>query len=274
MTWISACKTFSEFILAVYFVFSSQLVLSSHRFFPRYVLSYFLFFSGVGCPRVIHEILWETLYYSPNVVFCRAGHTREILECTRNQVPLSILIIPFSSRPLKLPNHFCVTVAHSCFPSLSLQNEISIYIHFIFPLFNKSFLFLWLLNNDVLSFSNQCSLYGYDYLIAFWKLVKSVGRLLVPVWMITSGGSVATAILSTASAVSPVVYPRYENLGISWWERYFWIDMLYHLITDKCYGSCFKCCTVLDNIFANSRGIRMSSRPLNLGVNLPCDLEK
>ena len=127
----------------------------------------FSFLSGVGCPRVIHEILWETLYYAPNVVFCRAGHTREILECTRNQVPLSILIIPFSSRPLKLPNHFCVTVAHSCFPSLSLQNEISIYIHFVFPLFSKSFLFLWLLNNDVLSFSNQCSFYLYDYLIAF-----------------------------------------------------------------------------------------------------------
>lgn len=73
VTWVSACIIFCEFILAVYFVFSCQLVLSSHRFFPRYVLSYFLFFSGVGCPRVIHEILWETLYYSPNVVFCRAG---------------------------------------------------------------------------------------------------------------------------------------------------------------------------------------------------------
>ena len=113
----------------------------------------FSFISGVGCPRVIHEILWEISYYSPNVVFCRAGHTRGILECTSNQVPLSILMIPFSSRPLKHPNHFWVTVAHSCFPSLSL--------------FSKSFLFLCLLNNDVLSFSNQFSFYGYDYLIAF-----------------------------------------------------------------------------------------------------------
>lgn len=46
---------------------------------------------------MIHEILWET-FFSLNVVFCRAGHTQEILECTGNQVPLSILIIPFSSR--------------------------------------------------------------------------------------------------------------------------------------------------------------------------------
>jgi len=47
---------------------------------------------------MIHEILWETLCCSLNVVFCRAGHTREILDCTTNQIPLSILIMPFSSR--------------------------------------------------------------------------------------------------------------------------------------------------------------------------------
>ena len=44
---------------------------------------------------MIHEILWETLCCSSS---CRVGHTREILDCTTNQIPLSILIMPFSSR--------------------------------------------------------------------------------------------------------------------------------------------------------------------------------
>ena len=47
---------------------------------------------------MIHEILLETLYYSVNVVFCRAKHTREIFHCRSNQISLRILVMPFSSR--------------------------------------------------------------------------------------------------------------------------------------------------------------------------------
>jgi len=116
-------------------VFSFQLVLSSHQFF--FIMFHPLFcFSAEGCPWRIHEILWETLFHSPDVVSCRTGHTREILECTRNQVSKSILIMPFHLKP---PTHFCVTVAHLCFSSLPLLNEISIHTQLMFPLFNDVF---------------------------------------------------------------------------------------------------------------------------------------
>ena len=69
---------------------------------------------------MIHEILWET-FFSLNVVFCRAGHTREILESTRNQVPLRNLIMPFSSRDeheVVILAYLQRSAAHSCLPSL------------------------------------------------------------------------------------------------------------------------------------------------------------
>ena len=44
---------------------------------------------------MIQARFWE--FYFPNVVFCDAGHTQEMLEYMRNQVALSILIMAFSS---------------------------------------------------------------------------------------------------------------------------------------------------------------------------------
>ena len=77
-------------------MFSFQLVLSSHQVFPQYVPSFVLSLWGRVSADDPRDIM-GTLHYSPNVVFCRAEHTRAILECTRNQGPLTILIMPFSS---------------------------------------------------------------------------------------------------------------------------------------------------------------------------------
>ena len=109
---------------------------------------------------MIHEILRKMWYYSPDVVFCRMGHTRKILECTRNQICLSILIIPFQSRD----KHELIIFANPklMFSQSSTAKEVSFHMQSIFPLFNKTFLFIYFLNNYALFcccfFSNQCSL--------------------------------------------------------------------------------------------------------------------
>jgi len=45
------------------------------------------------------------------------------------------------------------------------------------------------------------------------ELTDSTGRLLVPVWIMTREGSDAMAILSTASAISPVVFRDMKIYG-------------------------------------------------------------
>ena len=103
--------------------------------------------------RVYADDPWEIWYYALKVVFYRTGHTREILECTKNKIPLSILLMPLLlSDNDKHETIFCVTEAHVS--PVSRLNRISICIQpicFCF-LISRFCSFVCFLNNYVFFF--------------------------------------------------------------------------------------------------------------------------